>query len=86
MENGHTKKWESDGNHVFDGTRINQILEQPAVIGHIANRESNETLEIGSFSLDNNRIVFDGTNEERNLKSPKSKITYFKTKDELRFH
>ena len=23
MENGHTKKWESDGNHVFDGTRIN---------------------------------------------------------------
>ena len=86
MENGKTKKWESGNNHVFDGPKIHQILRNIDVVGHIANRENNDILEIGSFAMNDNRILFDGTNEERNLKKEKSKITYFKSKDELRYH
>jgi hypothetical protein len=31
LENGRTKKWESGNNHVFDGPKVNQILQSGEV-------------------------------------------------------
>jgi len=38
LENGRTKKWETGNNHVFDGPKVNQILQKTDVSSHIANR------------------------------------------------
>ena len=86
MENGKTKSWEQGENHVFDGQQVQRILSSHDVKGHIANRENLEIIEIGSFTRGSTRLCFDNTAEERSLPAPKSKISYFKAKRELRYH
>ena len=86
LENGRTKKWESGGNHIFDGTKITQILRSTDVGGHIENRKTNPVIEIGSFKANESKIYFAGTNEENNLPRESSKLTYIKATDELRYH